>query len=537
MKSDQHQGQVAPSMHRGAGVPKNMAAVSRNIWVFTTRFVASEDVLHPVWTQSTEMACREADHQYEDVDRKFDGGKDSEHAATPRPLPKRLVMWPLQKEESCLNEDYKLERTSGDGRIEGKMTSNNTRTQCLENEYEDMDPKHVDQTHEDVDFKDGPQGDSSSGQPPKPDMQNHMEKSCSERAAEMWNKAKSGWACWLTILCCVLMVVATVVIAVVLFAYIKPGSKGTHNSPNQDGTKDRVNLANSRVPVSWSFCQKNSSALINLATEISISPLMTVPVEESISNPFLSLPKMKEPTPPSTTVTSTRDCQVGNGVSYRGTVAVTETGRTCQRWDSQYPHDHDYTTADYPSSGLEENYCRNPGGDAGVWCYTTDPSTRWEYCDVHVPVCAQCESGWTESNSYCYKFVSDQVSWYTADSQCIQHGASLATIKGPGENNFIAGLIRKTPDAVWIGLRKSGSVWKWRDGTHFTYSNWKPGEPNNKRVTSKLYHNDGREECVSMYSKQPEPNWLFGRQASTRGKWNDAHCLCDRPYICQKLKQ
>eukprot|EP00058_Branchiostoma_floridae_P013184 XP_002598672.1 hypothetical protein BRAFLDRAFT_67080 [Branchiostoma floridae] len=330
MKSDQHQGQVAPSMHRGAGVPKNMAAVSRNIWVFTTRFVASEDVLHPVWT----------------------------------------------KEESCLNEDYKLERTSGDGRKEGKMTSNNTRTQCLENEYEDMDPKHVDQTHEDVDFKDGPQGDSSSGQPPKPDMQNHMEKSCSG------------------------------------------------------------------------------------------------------------------------------DCQVGNGVSYRGTVAVTETGRTCQRWDSQYPHDHGYTTADYPSSGLEQNYCRNPGGDAGVWCYTTDPSTRWEYCDVHVPVCAQCESGWTESNSYCYKFVSDQVSWYTADSQCIQHGASLATIKGPGENNFIAGLIRKsTPDAAWIGLRKSGSVWKWRDGTHFTYSNWKPGEPNNKRVTSKLYHNDGREECVSMYSK------------------------------------
>ncbi|CAH1253095.1 HSD17B6 [Branchiostoma lanceolatum] len=36
-------------------------------------------------------------------------------------------------------------------------------------------------------------------------------------------------------------------------------------------------------------------------------------------------------------------------------------------------------------SGLEENYCRNTGNRTGVWCYTTDPSTRWELCDV--PVC------------------------------------------------------------------------------------------------------------------------------------------------------
>ena len=34
-----------------------------------------------------------------------------------------------------------------------------------------------------------------------------------------------------------------------------------------------------------------------------------------------------------------------------------------------------------------ENYCRNPDGDddEGLWCYTIDPASRWEYCDV--PVC------------------------------------------------------------------------------------------------------------------------------------------------------
>ncbi|XP_078610850.1 uncharacterized protein LOC144881569 [Branchiostoma floridae x Branchiostoma japonicum] len=76
------------------------------------------------------------------------------------------------------------------------------------------------------------------------------------------------------------------------------------------------------------------------------------------------------------------NCQDGDGASYRGTVSVTETGKICQHWDSQKPHSHDKTPANHPSSGLERNYCRNPDGEPGVWCYTTDPGQRWEYCDV-----------------------------------------------------------------------------------------------------------------------------------------------------------
>ncbi|CAH1253112.1 PKD2L1 [Branchiostoma lanceolatum] len=41
-------------------------------------------------------------------------------------------------------------------------------------------------------------------------------------------------------------------------------------------------------------------------------------------------------------------------------------------------------------SGMEQNYCRNTGDRTGVWCYTTDPSTRWELCDV--PVCGARET-------------------------------------------------------------------------------------------------------------------------------------------------
>ncbi|XP_078580806.1 uncharacterized protein LOC144864360 isoform X39 [Branchiostoma floridae x Branchiostoma japonicum] len=80
-------------------------------------------------------------------------------------------------------------------------------------------------------------------------------------------------------------------------------------------------------------------------------------------------------------------CQEENGVSYRGTVSVTRSGKTCQHWASQTPQKHDSTPDKHPLSGLDGNYCRNPvGARQGVWCYTTDPSTPWEECAV--PVCA-----------------------------------------------------------------------------------------------------------------------------------------------------
>jgi hypothetical protein len=43
------------------------------------------------------------------------------------------------------------------------------------------------------------------------------------------------------------------------------------------------------------------------------------------------------------------------------------------------------TTENYEWSGLSgegNNCCRNPDGEAGPWCYTTDGDTRWELCTV-----------------------------------------------------------------------------------------------------------------------------------------------------------
>uniref|UniRef100_A0A672QDI4 Plasmin n=1 Tax=Sinocyclocheilus grahami TaxID=75366 RepID=A0A672QDI4_SINGR len=137
-------------------------------------------------------------------------------------------------------------------------------------------------------------------------------------------------------------------------------------------------------------------------------------------------------------------CANGEGSSYRGTIAVTVSGKTCQEWSSQIPHKDaevlfkvsnpthggpplcqvtnqgvwDYlkitgrcwsrvqgltqlknqrdrllqgktitfvlppnaTKICFHPRGLDKNYCRNPDNERSPWCYTTDPETRWEYC-------------------------------------------------------------------------------------------------------------------------------------------------------------
>ena len=67
---------------------------------------------------------------------------------------------------------------------------------------------------------------------------------------------------------------------------------------------------------------------------------------------------------------------------YRGTVSMTETGKSCMAWTAQSPHSHTRTPTNYPLSGLENNYCRNPDGEDRAWCYTTDSNSRWEFCNI-----------------------------------------------------------------------------------------------------------------------------------------------------------
>lgn len=76
------------------------------------------------------------------------------------------------------------------------------------------------------------------------------------------------------------------------------------------------------------------------------------------------------------------ECKVTvHGINYLGLKNVTISGRTCQDWNSQYPHKHEQT--DKIMLRNSRNYCRNPDGEpGGPWCYTNDRNKRWEYCNI-----------------------------------------------------------------------------------------------------------------------------------------------------------
>ncbi|XP_068163054.1 hepatocyte growth factor-like [Antennarius striatus] len=82
----------------------------------------------------------------------------------------------------------------------------------------------------------------------------------------------------------------------------------------------------------------------------------------------------------------TISCVQGKGTDYRGTMNVTPEGVTCQRWDSQFPHNHSFLPRNFKCKDLRENYCRNPNGAHYPWCFTTDPNQRIANC-THIPRC------------------------------------------------------------------------------------------------------------------------------------------------------
>ena len=85
-------------------------------------------------------------------------------------------------------------------------------------------------------------------------------------------------------------------------------------------------------------------------------------------------------------VNTTGSCSRGNGWGYRGQVDTTEFGLPCQAWTSQTPHRHPRLP---PHEVLGAGFaCRNPWGlSHRPWCYTADPTRRWQYC--HVPSCGE----------------------------------------------------------------------------------------------------------------------------------------------------
>jgi len=69
-----------------------------------------------------------------------------------------------------------------------------------------------------------------------------------------------------------------------------------------------------------------------------------------------------------------------NGEGYLGCQEETVGGLPCQKWAAQNPHSHPFHPQVFMDKNLNHNYCRNPNGKRTIWCFTTDPKKRWDYC-------------------------------------------------------------------------------------------------------------------------------------------------------------
>lgn len=120
----------------------------------------------------------------------------------------------------------------------------------------------------------------------------------------------------------------------------------------------------------------------------------------------------------------------------------------------------------------------------------------------------ECESGWSEYHWSCYKVFKTRVTNSVATERCRALGAHLATISTVGENSFVTGLVSA---GTYIGMDddEEEGVWTWRDGTPFSYSNWRSDQPNG-----------GTSENCGEIDQQ--------------SVWWDRECAATRHYICEK---
>ncbi|XP_003724947.2 perlucin-like protein isoform X1 [Strongylocentrotus purpuratus] len=130
-----------------------------------------------------------------------------------------------------------------------------------------------------------------------------------------------------------------------------------------------------------------------------------------------------------------------------------------------------------------------------------------------------CPVGWTSFSSRCYFVMQSLYTWQGARDVCQGLGARVIEITTADENDFMVELVDgvtfTSEDKAWLDCTNIGrSLKDWVCGPDdhelsYTYTNWKPNEPNNA----------GGEHCMEMYGT---------------GIWNDKSCEAQNLAICEK---
>ena len=100
------------------------------------------------------------------------------------------------------------------------------------------------------------------------------------------------------------------------------------------------------------------------------------------------------------------------------------------------------------------------------------------------------------------------MTWNSAQEFCRSENSALASVTDSKTSSFLTSLTRETS---WIGGYRSGSTWRWIDGSSWGYTNWSSGNPNN---------GGGVQDKTTF-------NW------GGVGKWDDDSATKTYPFICR----
>ncbi|XP_076315058.1 uncharacterized protein LOC143227502 [Tachypleus tridentatus] len=153
---------------------------------------------------------------------------------------------------------------------------------------------------------------------------------------------------------------------------------------------------------------------------------------------------------------------------------------------------------------------------------------------IHLAKCVtyefECEDGYIQHNSGCYKLVLENATYQEAEEKCAAENAVLAIVKDRDTQNFLQGLVGEAtedttlPVFAWIGLNfVNWQRWKYADGSSLRsdfFNSWEGGSADNA-LTSTL------DVCCSM-NKITNGNVYY--------KWNVSLCGELKSYICERTE-
>ena len=107
-----------------------------------------------------------------------------------------------------------------------------------------------------------------------------------------------------------------------------------------------------------------------------------------------------------------------------------------------------------------------------------------------------------------YVLVTEQKSWFEAQSYCRQHHTDLVSVRSPAENQELRSRLQadQAVQEAWIGLHND--PWRWSDGSSSSFRQWWPNQPNNENTS---------QSCATMH----------------KGSWDNWTCDTKFSILCQ----